>query len=124
MKRRIGFTLVELLVVIGIIAVLIGLLLPALNRARAQAARVRCASQLRQIGLASVAYANENHGYLPPYQGDDGSATFSVGSGGALLSPWWSNKAIPLANIKNSSTATDDGSLIGRLVARRMLGSP
>jgi len=70
MRRRHGFTLVELLVVIGIIAVLISLLLPALNRARAHAISVQCLSNLRQIGQISFQYAQENGGWLPPSRPD------------------------------------------------------
>lgn len=73
-----GFTLVELLVVIGIIAVLISVLLPALNKARQQSLKVACASNMRNCGQALINYSTNNKGKLP-------AEDTSVGLGGAWM---------------------------------------
>jgi len=69
MKRAKAFTLVELLVVIGIIAVLIGILLPVLSRARTVAQRTACAAQMRELMSGTLMYCNENKGRLMNYRG-------------------------------------------------------
>jgi prepilin-type N-terminal cleavage/methylation domain-containing protein/prepilin-type processing-associated H-X9-DG protein len=73
--KRTGFTLVELLVVIGIIALLIGILLPALTRARKSALEAVCMSDLRQWGIGLQMYVDQNHGFLP-VKGPDGTGTY------------------------------------------------
>jgi len=76
MSNRKGFTLIELLVVIAIIAVLMGILMPALQKVKKQARATTCLSNLKQIGIAAFMYSQDNDTYIPRGTGSNNSAWF------------------------------------------------
>src|SRR3954466_4132151 len=109
MRRNKAFTLVELLVVIGIIALLISILLPALGRARRSANTLKCLSNLRQVGSAFQLYAADFKGTIPVVRQDtldDGSVNPPTNN------IWWSDQIGPyvskLAKVTTSNTADLD----------------
>src|SRR5262245_34957953 len=94
MRRR-AFTLIELLVVIAILAILAGLLFPVFAQSREKARQAACASNVRQLGMAVMQYAQDNdeHYPTPPY---------SMSIGGEVRFVWWTDMVFPY--IRNGAT--------------------
>jgi prepilin-type N-terminal cleavage/methylation domain-containing protein len=93
-NNRRAFTLVELLVVIAIIAILVSLLLPAVNSARESARRTQCMNQVRQLGLAAINYESANRKFSPGIVDDDQNAQEAWHSGFVYLLPFLEETAL------------------------------
>ena len=108
-RSRCGFTLIELLVVISIIAVLASLIAPAVQSARRTARKVQCLNNMRQTGLAIIAFASSNNGQLPPIV-QDLTMTNSSGQAGNMYVGWpvailpTLDATAILKNIRNNAT--------------------
>jgi len=123
-RPRRAFTLVELLVVIAIIAVLVAILLPALNKAKLAGQRTTCMSQVRQLTIAFRMYTEDNKGYLPMGWPDSPRTGPSTTPGTYWFVPWFKGSQAWGAGYGNTDKAIQEGCLYPYLRTLRIFKCP
>ena len=129
---NVGFTIVELLVVIGVIAMIIAMLLPALQSARESATTVKCLARIRELGLAAQMYANQNRGYFPPVceawipsntGPNPGYGTFPSWAGGPCIFPISTGTTANAMQTGYLSPYLGNTNLTNKYVCPKLMGS-